>query len=78
MALLVLKIDTLVEQYANAVGRYGPDSPQALSIRQENAENEEFLKFADSMDRIKRAVGGSGIDTKPSNSPQEALSRVRG
>lgn len=58
------KLDRLVEEYANVVGRFGPDSPQALKIRTENATNAEFLKFAQSIDRLKRAVEGRVEDVK--------------
>ena len=64
MASIAIEIDELVELYSNAVGRYGPDSPEALAIRRKYADSEEFREFADSIDRIKRALRGSGIDTK--------------
>jgi hypothetical protein len=52
----------LVGRYANAVGRYGPDSHEAHQIRTTHADNVAFLDYADALDRVKRALGGSGID----------------
>lgn len=52
----------LVVTYSNAVGRYGPDSDQVRRIRAEHADNQEFLDYADALDRIKRRLGGKGID----------------
>ena len=55
-------IAQLVVSYSNAVGRYGPDSDQVRRLREANADNREFLDYADALDRIKRQLGGSGID----------------
>ncbi len=52
----------LVVSYSNAVGRYGPDSQQVKLIREAHPDNQEFLDYADALDRIKRRLGGSGID----------------
>lgn len=70
MAKVIQKtIVQLVAEYSNAVGRYGPDSNQVRQIRDAHAENKEFLGYADALDRVKRHLGGSGID-KPAKNPQ--------
>lgn len=51
-----------VAEYANAVGRYGPDSEQAREVLGRHADAAEFLELADAVDCLKRAFGGSGID----------------
>lgn len=56
----------LVAEYANAVGKFGPESEQVLRLRAIHAHDLEFLDYANSLDRIKRHLGGSGID-KPTN-----------
>lgn len=53
-------IAQLVAEYSNAVGRYGPSSPEVLRIREAYADNAEFLDYADALDRIKRHLGGKG------------------
>ena len=58
----------LVAKYSNAVGRYGPDSEQAKQVRADHADDAEFLQYADALDRVKRHLGGSGID---STSPED-------
>ena len=59
----------LTTAYSNAVAKYGPDSSQARDIRAANAGNADFSVFADSVDEIKRLVGGSGIDFQPAGDP---------
>ncbi len=59
----------LVERYSDTIAHYGPDSPQAEAIRQENACNKDFLVFAASLDRVKRVVGGSGVEYPPGERP---------
>lgn len=51
-----MTIFQLVGQYANAVGKYGPDSEQTKKIRENNKDNKEFLNYADALDRIKRRL----------------------
>lgn len=55
-------ISQLVGEYSNAVGRFGPDSEQVRQFRAAHASNTEILEYADALDRIKRHLGGSGID----------------
>jgi hypothetical protein len=50
----------LVAEYANVVGRYGPDSDQVREFRKDHAANTELMEYADALDRIKRNLGGSG------------------
>jgi hypothetical protein len=52
----------LVAKYSDAVSRHGPDSTPARDIRRENSDNQYFLDFADSLDAVKRRLGGSGMD----------------
>jgi hypothetical protein len=54
----------LISVYADAVGRYGPDSDEVHRLRDWHADNAEFLNYADALDRIKRNLGGSGIDDR--------------
>lgn len=54
----------LVGEYANAVGRHGPDSDQVRRFRTRHASNAELMEYADSLDRIKRHLGGSGMTKK--------------
>jgi hypothetical protein len=51
-----------VVAYSNAVGRHGPDSEEAKRVRAAHADDAEFQEYADALDRIKRHLGGSGID----------------
>lgn len=68
---LVLRVpQELTDRYALAVSRYGPLSPQVQEIRQANAGNEDFLMVADALDRLKRSVGGSGVDWKYGEKPE--------
>jgi hypothetical protein len=46
----------LVAKYANAVGRYGPNSNETNHIRKANVDNTRFLELADSLDRIKKGL----------------------
>lgn len=63
MAKVIQKtIVQLIAEYANAVGRYGPDTDPVRQLRAEHADNAEFLEYADALDRIKRHLGGSGMD----------------
>ena len=63
MARVIQKtIFQLVAEYSDAVGRFGPDSPEVWQIRSLHADNAEFLGYADALDRIKRHLGGSGIE----------------
>jgi len=52
----------LVSEYSNAVGANGPGSPQALAIREAHADDREFLEYANALDRIKRHLGGKGME----------------
>jgi hypothetical protein len=55
----------IIAQYANIVGRHGPDSDEAREFRDCHLSDEEFRDYADALDRIKRHLGGSGIDWEP-------------
>lgn len=57
----------LAEQYSNACSRYGPDSPEAHAIRDARPGDTKFIEFADGFDRLKRRLGGSGIDYPPAS-----------
>lgn len=57
-----LKLMRMTSIYANAVGRYGPDSEQAREVRSRYADVPDFADLADALDRIKRGLGGCGID----------------
>jgi hypothetical protein len=59
----------LVAKYSNAVGRYGPDSDQVRRIRAAHPKNAEFLEYADALDRIKRHLGGSGMEKQSRRPP---------
>jgi hypothetical protein len=50
-----------VGEYANAVGRYGPDSLQAHAVRRKYSFDREFIDYADGLDRVKQRLGGSGM-----------------
>jgi hypothetical protein len=52
----------IVAEYANLVGRFGPDSEEVKDLRALHAADREFLDYADALDRMKRALGGCGID----------------
>ena len=56
----------LVGEYANALGKYGPGSRETRMIREFNADNEEFLGYADGLDSVKRHLGGRGMTSSPS------------
>lgn len=46
----------LIEEYCDALAKNGVDSPQTQAVRDSNAGNAEFLEFADSIDKVKRAL----------------------
>lgn len=48
------KLFPMIGEYSNALGRYGPDSPEVASIREKYSDNDQFLKLASGLDRIKR------------------------
>lgn len=52
-------------EYANIVAKYGPDDARAKAYRESRSKHPAFLRFADRYDKVKRAVGGSGIDYPP-------------
>lgn len=54
-----------VSRYSNAVGRHGPGSPEAEAVRADYPGDAAFGEFADSLDRLKRRLGGSGVDWPP-------------
>jgi hypothetical protein len=58
---------TMTSLYADAVGRHGPGSRQAVVVREMYADDPGFAALADALDRIKRNLGGSGIDYPPAN-----------
>lgn len=47
----------LIVEYSDAIALYGPDSVQALVIREKHKDTPGFLKFADGLDKIKREIG---------------------
>ena len=57
----------MIISYSNAVSKYGPDSMPAKEVRHKYKNNLEFIHFADGIDRIKKLVGGSGIDYPPNS-----------
>jgi hypothetical protein len=61
---------SLVATYANALGRYGPDDPKVRQMRQDNAGHLAFLDYADALDKVKRTLGGSGIDYPARETPK--------
>lgn len=44
----------LVGEYANAVGRYGPESEQVRQFRVDHADDSLLMDYADALDRLKR------------------------
>lgn len=50
----------LVGEYSDALGRFGPDSAEVQRLREAHADNQEFLEYANALDRVKRHLGGSG------------------
>lgn len=51
-----------VAEYANTVGRYGPDSEEARRVRKAYIHDDEFLEYVAALDRVKEHIGGSGMD----------------
>lgn len=47
---------TLIEEYCDALAKYGVDSSQAQAVRGANTGNTEFVSFADSIDKVKRTL----------------------
>lgn len=54
---------TLIEEYCDALAKFGVDSFQARTVRDSNAGNAEFVGFADSIDTVKRALTSGGERT---------------
>lgn len=52
---------TAFRDYTNAVARYGPDSAEAAKVRALYAGDEEFDAYAAAADRLKRELGGCGV-----------------
>jgi hypothetical protein len=61
----------LVGEYANAVGRHGPDSDEVRRFRADHADNEELLAYADALDRIKRHFSGESNSLAPHDMPDD-------
>lgn len=57
-------LSQIVGLYSNAVGRWGPDSKQTNAVRAAYTGNTEFVAYADALDRVKRRLGGSGMDDR--------------
>lgn len=55
-------IPQLVGKYCNVLGRYGPESGPVQQFRIIHGENAELMKLCDSLDRIKRHLGGSATE----------------
>ncbi len=49
---------TLIEEYCDALAKYGVGSPQARAVRNSNAGNTDFVGFADSIDKVKITLAG--------------------
>lgn len=47
-----IRQNKLIIGYADEVGQCGPDSPRALKMKRENANNKDFLSFASGMDGL--------------------------
>lgn len=58
------ELRTLVGRYFNVIGKQGPDCPEAREIRQAHSDWPEFLQRADTLDELKRSVGGCGCDAE--------------
>lgn len=52
-----------VDRYFNAVGRYGPGSLEAKSVRGTTTDP-KLLEYADALDKVKRRLGGKGMEPK--------------
>lgn len=50
----------IVEEYSNIVSRYGPDSAEALQVRQKYETLEGFNDFAQEIDALKRSGSSLG------------------
>ncbi len=59
----------LKEEYLNTLVRLGPDHPDVAVLRSRHSAVPHFPSYAEAMDDLKRAVGGSGIDWPPSQQP---------
>ncbi len=51
-----------VADLSDAIGRFGPDSPETDRIRTLYANIEGFREYADSFLKIQRSLGNSGVD----------------
>ena len=49
----------VIREYANAVSKHGVGSAQANAVRKKHADDQEFLAYADALDRLKAALSGS-------------------
>lgn len=74
---------TLIEEYCDALAKYGVNSLQAQAVRDSNAGDTEFVAFADSIDKVKRTLtSGTGRtlvhEASPSKSSEKAQEPVPG
>lgn len=62
----VFKVDwKILGEYYDVTAKYGPDSEQSRAVREKYKDVPDFIEHADRYDRLKRQVGGSGIDYPP-------------
>lgn len=52
-----------VDRYFNAVGRHGPGSLEAKAVRATTTDP-KMLEYADALDRVKRQLGGKGMEPR--------------
>lgn len=64
----------LYTQYSGAVGKSGPDSREALELRELNRGDQDFLRFADAVDRLKRRIVDTPEPAHPAVAGQSAVS----
>jgi hypothetical protein len=64
-------IEEFIFLYANAIARHGLDSEQTRKLRIIHAGNAEFIEYADTLDRVKRRLGGSSIDEASSSGSRQ-------
>lgn len=65
-------IYNLVGQYANVVGKFGPDSPEVQKFRAAHADNKELMDYTESLDRMKRGFQKQTKAQPPEVAPDES------
>lgn len=61
----------ICEEYTNACSLYGPGDSRTAEVRTKHVAVPHFPEFAEAFDNLKRAIGGSGIDWPPGETPKE-------